>query len=283
MDSISCVLISLSTLISINAGQEPNLCLTMFIIMNTAFYLAHWSVYLTGKLEFNLIDVSEAQIACMLIFIITFCCGGPHFWDTSILSGKLYFPARFVIYFFMLFGSLNLFMAHLKKLNDGGIGPRGSTVASTSVLSPAKPLLVLSCLLIFYLTQLGDVIEDCTVVTCLIFGCCLAKLSNKIIIAHMSKTYLPTFDTIFIAPFIFIVKWLLNDHCQSARILVTNYQMLIFCLAFGVADLVLYLARLYLEIAAYFKIQIFRIKQAPVQEVENAEPEESSPIAENKV
>ncbi len=44
--------------------------LTVFLAMS-AFYTAHWQTYVTGTLKFGTIDVTEAQVAIVIVHFIS--------------------------------------------------------------------------------------------------------------------------------------------------------------------------------------------------------------------
>ena len=47
------------------------------------FYLAHWAAFVTGKMLFGLIDVTEAQLCIMGLFL-THTLLGPTFWEIEV-------------------------------------------------------------------------------------------------------------------------------------------------------------------------------------------------------
>ena len=47
------------------------------------FYLAHWAAFVTGKMLFGLIDVTEAQLCIMSLFLVHTLLG-PTFWEIEV-------------------------------------------------------------------------------------------------------------------------------------------------------------------------------------------------------
>ena len=47
------------------------------------FYLAHWAAFVTGKMLFGLIDVTEAQM-CIIGLFLTHTLLGPTFWEIEV-------------------------------------------------------------------------------------------------------------------------------------------------------------------------------------------------------
>ncbi|XP_017495062.1 PREDICTED: cholinephosphotransferase 1-like [Rhagoletis zephyria] len=103
----------------------------------------------------------------------------------------------------MAFTVLNecfIFSCVLKSILGGGCGKNGSTVAGTSILSPIIPiLLVFSFTLIIY-SKSTTVFVDHVALYLVAFGFVSAKITNKLVVAHMSKSEMTKMDTIFIGP-----------------------------------------------------------------------------------
>lgn len=259
MDSISCVLICVCNLIALNSGKEPVLCLIFFILTNTTFYIAHWSTYLVGKLQFGYFDVTEAQWLAILMFTGNFLLNGSYFWDYLIFG---VFPLRFIVYVSTLLFTCRIIKEHIERLILGGAGPNGSTISGTSVLSPLQPLLILYFLVMTIYQQNPAFFAENPVLVLLFFGCNFSKMSNNIIIAHMCKTELPAFDSCFYGLMVFSLKLVLNPYfpvISSSGSILSDYNCLILCLIYSIGNLLTYMYHIYNEIANYFKIDIFRI------------------------
>ena len=56
--------------------------LTVFLAMS-AFYAAHWQKYVTGTLKFGIVDVTEAEIAIVLVHVATGLFGGT-IWSLTV-------------------------------------------------------------------------------------------------------------------------------------------------------------------------------------------------------
>ena len=193
MDSISTSMVGVSMLIAVYGGKEPDLLLLFTILVSSAFYLAHWSTYITGKLQFSFIDVTEAQWVSIGLLLVSYFFG-PTIWDSKVFGP---FPLRYAIYLSLTFNFCTRLKEHLDRIIAGGVGPNGSTVAGTSVIGPAQPLLYLT--LLVALIHFGDtqLVRLHPVLFCLASSLCYSKIANKIIVAHMSKTDLEKSDSCY--------------------------------------------------------------------------------------
>ena len=208
MDSISTALVGISLMIAINAGHEPHLMLIFLVFISTAFYLAHWSTFITGKLEFSFIDVTEAQFMSIGMLLVSFIFG-PEIWDTFIPFSK--FPIRYVIYLSLLTNFCSRMKEHLDRVIAGGAGPNGSTVAGSSVLGPIQPLLFLYFLVLLIYIGDSSIMHNYPVAFGMTVMLCFSKVSNKLIVAHMSKTGMNNFDSIYFGLFMVLLNVYLKE------------------------------------------------------------------------
>lgn len=267
MDSISCALVGVSMMIMLNAGNEPDLILVFMILISSAFYLAHWGTYITGKLQFSYFDVTEAQLFSIGLLLVTFACG-QGFWDLLFIPGAS-FPLRYIIYLSLLLNFCFRLKTHLDIVIAGGAGRNGSTVADTSVIGPVQPLLFLTLLIV--LIHFGDIslIKEFPVLFSTTFALCYSKISNRLIVAHMSKTELEKTDSCFVA----MLAILLNIYFGS---FIQKRWMLILSLIYVIFDLLYYMTNVYKEIADHLDINVFTIPY------KKDEPEQSNATAKEK-
>ena len=84
-------------------------------------------------------------------------------------------------------------------------------------------------------------------------------MANKLIIAHMSKTAIKTFDITYFGLIFIVIFQIL----QKQGYLGSSYQLIhvIYLATFYVSvELVIYLTGVYKEIASHLGIEVFRIK-----------------------
>lgn len=250
MDSISVILVSNVTFICFGAGAEPGLMFIFCLICNIGYYISHWSAYITGKLQFAKFDVTEGQFFSMATYGFTYFYG-QEFWATELLWGV---KIRHVVFFTplaILF--CRLIRDHCRRIVIGGSGPNGSTVAETSVLSPITPLVLLSTLIIvIYCHKDSTLMGKYPILFTTTFGLCYAKISNKLILAHMSKSELEITDRSWCSLLLLILN-------QYFNYMIPELFLLWFSFVWIVADLAYYLTSVYTEIASYFNINILTI------------------------
>merc|ERR1719331_2554850 len=139
--------------------------------------------YITGKLEFGYFDVTEAQLSTIGIFLLTNRFG-QEIWSYPIL----YFPLR-VFAFYIPLAALfaNQLLVQYAKITAGGAGPNGSTIAGTSVLSPLSNILSILAICYVFIQSKSSLLNNHPVLFSLYFGVTFAKISNCLIVAHMTK------------------------------------------------------------------------------------------------
>ena len=123
--------------------------LTVFLAMS-AFYTAHWQTYVTGSLKFGTVDVTEAQVAIVMVHMATGLFGDS-IWALTVKfyilnfqnlqqlqinmpKNKLKIPVigfelRFLPFLCGLLGSVISICENIKIISGGGKGKHGSTIA----------------------------------------------------------------------------------------------------------------------------------------------------------
>ncbi|XP_066992925.2 choline/ethanolaminephosphotransferase 1 isoform X4 [Anabrus simplex] len=135
----------------------------------------------------------------------------------------------------------------------GGVGKNGSTVAGTSVLSPVIPFsLVVVPAFIIYRKSIEHVYENHPALYILAFGMVAAKVTNRLVVAHMSKNEMEYLDSALIGPAMLFLNQYFNFFIQE-------YIVLWLCLIWATFDLIRYSSQVCLEICEHLKIQLFRI------------------------
>ncbi|XP_017494982.1 PREDICTED: choline/ethanolaminephosphotransferase 1-like, partial [Rhagoletis zephyria] len=158
----------------------------------------------------------------------------------------------------MAFTVLNecfIFSCDLKSILGGGCGKNGSTVAGTSILSPIIPiLLVFSFTLIIYTKSTTNVFVDHVALYIITFGFVAAKITNKLVVAHMSKSEMSKIDTIFIGPLMLFFNQYFNFYFDE-------YLMLWLAFTYILIDFIYFSYSTCRQLADFLNIYILKINE----------------------
>lgn len=249
-DAVSTVFVAVGTCISCGIGYYPNWMFFCGFVGMFMFFCAQWQTYVSGTLRFGLVDVTEVQIAIIIMYLMS-AFGGVALWDTKLpfLGLKLFaFPIMGIIGGFLL-SSYNYFYVIL----NGGVGKNGSTVADTSVLTPGMHIgLILTLAFIIFKKSSSQLFELHPCLYILTFGMVIAKISNKLVVAHMTKSELYLPDTAFIGPGLLF----LNQYFNS---FIDEHIVLWIAMVLSLVDLTRYCTGVCLQIASHLRICVFSI------------------------
>ncbi|XP_058464935.1 cholinephosphotransferase 1 isoform X2 [Malaya genurostris] len=253
-DSISTVFVALSACISVQLGYYPRWMFFQCFCAMTLFYCAHWQTYVSGTLRFGKIDVTEAQCTIIGIHLIS-AVFGPSIWMTKIpLIGGSW---NYTVCTIFTLGYLQVFVTFCRTFRDGGIGKNGSTVAGTSVLSPIIPFLfVVVPAYVISQKSIDHIYENHPSLYIMAFGMITAKVTNRLVVAHMTKSEMEYLDWGLIGPLCLFLNQYFNSFLQE-------YYLLWFAMLWCSIDLVRYCGQVCLEICNYLKIDLFRIPYPP--------------------
>lgn len=253
-DSLSTLFVALATVIAVQLGQYPTVMFYQCIAGSVLFYTAHWQTYVTGTLQFGKFDVTEAQFTIMCIHIIS-ALFGSSIWSTVIPLGILQIELRMLLVLFTLGGAVTNILIYLISICwGGGVGKNGSTIAGTSIISPLSPIAsVILAAVIIYIKSPTNLYESNPCLYLLTFGLVIAKVTNKLVIAHMTKHEVKTLDTSLVGPGLLILNQYFNVYLSESFVL---WLALIWTLF----DLVLYSTKVCKEISSHLSINIFSIK-----------------------
>lgn len=219
----------------------------------TLFYCAHWQTYVSGTLRFGRIDVTEAQCTIIGIHMIS-AIFGPSIWMTKIFGQFELWSTMAVMT--ILCGGWSL-LEFFSVIRAGGVGKNGSTVAGTSVLSPIIPFLfVVVPAYVISQKSTDQIYENHPALYIMAFGMITAKVTNRLVVAHMTKSEMEYLDWGLIGPLCLF----LNQYFNS---FLPEYYVLWFCLLWCTVDLIRYCGQVCLEICDYLKIELFRIPYPP--------------------
>ncbi|XP_018790614.1 PREDICTED: cholinephosphotransferase 1 isoform X2 [Bactrocera latifrons] len=252
-DSISTVFVALSACISCQLGQYPNWLFFQCFCAIGLFYCAHWQTYVSGTLRFGKIDVTEAQFTIMAIHIIS-AVFGSDVWQARIplIGGRW----NYVILIGITLGYLANMINFSKMFVEGGSGKNGSSVAGTSVLSPSIPLtMVILPALIIAQKSPQNIFTEHASLYILAFGMVAAKVTNKLVIAHMTKAEMEYLDWSQLGPALLFFN-------QYFNCVVPEIWLLWFSLFWGTQDLIRYCSKVCLEICNHLHINLFTIPYA---------------------
>lgn len=249
-DSISTVVVAVACCCSMLLGKSPDLMFLMCMMSVMLFYFGHWVSYVTGTLQFGKIDVTEVQLGTMIVFMISGILG-PDFWDTEIPVVLLPMKTLPMVFVFGGFAMTTLRFANL--IVKGGCGPNGSSIAGTSVLSPFFNMAIVFVLaLIISKKSEMSLFENHPVLYLMFFGIVGGKATNRLVVAHMTRSELQILDTSLLGPTLLF----LNQYFNS---IVNEYFLLWICTIHATVDLLQYLTYTYRQIASHLGIAIFTI------------------------
>ncbi|XP_069760526.1 cholinephosphotransferase 1 isoform X2 [Narcine bancroftii] len=256
-DSFSTVVVGLGTCLAVRLGTDSDLMFFSCFIGLFLFYCAHWQTYVSGSLRFAKIDVTEVQFCIMLIFFLS-AIGGATLWDNEIpvLGMRMKLLPVFGIFVGAIYSCTNYFQV----IFTGGMGKNGSTIAGTSVLSPASHIgLVITLAVMIYKKSTTHLFEEHPCLYVLTFGCVASKITNKLVVAHMTRSKMKLQDTAFIGPGLLFF----NQYFDS---FINEYFVLWIAMIWSLCDLLTFCTAVCNQIASHLHIEIFRIpQQAPEQ------------------
>ncbi|XP_060934426.1 cholinephosphotransferase 1 [Limanda limanda] len=249
-DAVSTVFVAIGTCISCGIGRFPDWMFFCGFIGMFMFFCAHWQTYVSGTLRFGLVDVTEVQFSIMIMYVMS-AFGGVGLWQTTlpIIGVQLYvFPIVGIIG-----GALYSCYNYFYVILNGGVGKNGSTVADTSVLSPGLHIgLILTVAFMIFKMSSSRLFENHPCLYLLAFGMVIAKISNKLVVAHMTKSELHLADSAFIGPGLLF----LNQYFNS---FIDEYSVLWIATILSLLDLVRYCTGVCIQIASHLRIQVFSI------------------------
>uniref|UniRef100_A0A914VNL3 diacylglycerol cholinephosphotransferase n=1 Tax=Plectus sambesii TaxID=2011161 RepID=A0A914VNL3_9BILA len=251
-DSLAQVFVCMNVCLSMQLGDARFFVLLICAFAVMMFYCAHWSTYCTGTLRFAKFDVTEAQMSVISVLVATGLFG-PGFWSVHIFGIAM----KYIVITASMIMSVWQIGGYLQVIFYGGTGKNGSTVAGTSVIFPLFPLLaVVLPFIMIYSKSTSGAYDDNIVLYCVCFGFVAAKATNRLVIAHMSKSPLDLWDWIYLAP----IMMMLNqyyDYCVS------EYSLLCVATLFAGFNLLFYCYMICRQFCDFLHINCFTIPSPP--------------------
>lgn len=250
-DSLSTVFVVLGTCIAVQLGTHPDWMFFCCFAGMFMFYCAHWQTYVSGMLRFGIIDVTEVQIFIIIMHLLA-VIGGPDLWQSMI--PVLNIPVKLVPALCTVAGTIFSSINYFRVIFTGGVGKNGSTIAGTSVLSPMLHIgTVIILATMIYKKSAVQLFEKHPCLYILAFGFVSAKVTNKLVVAHMTKSEMHLHDTAFIGPALLFLDQYFNSF-------IDEYFVLWIALVLSLFDLIRYSVSVCNQIASHLHIEVFRIK-----------------------
>ncbi|XP_017772689.1 PREDICTED: choline/ethanolaminephosphotransferase 1 isoform X3 [Nicrophorus vespilloides] len=249
-DSVSTIFVALSACIAVQLGNYPEWMFFQCFCAMTLFYCAHWQTYVSGTLRFGKVDVTEAQYTIIGLHTVS-ALFGSNIWKTMLFNSPLELWCGIPIFTTIcgLWSLVNM----LKVIFTGGVGKNGSTVAGTSVLSPIIPFsTVLLPAFIIYKKSTEAVYENNPALYTMAFGFVAAKITNRLVVAHMTKSEMEYMDWSLLGP----AMLFLNQYFST---FIPEYFVLWLCMVYVTLDLLRYCYQICNEICLFLNIELFRI------------------------
>ncbi|XP_077994964.1 choline/ethanolaminephosphotransferase 1-like [Glandiceps talaboti] len=259
-DSISTVFVSIATGCAMQLGTHPGWFIYMCCIGIILFYCAHWQAYVSGTLRFGKFDVTEAQFIIIFIYMLS-AVTGPWFWSLSIPILGIEFKQMMVV--FSTMAAIAAGAAYFSVIFTGGIGKNGSTVAGTSVIAPGFHIGTVMLLeIMIMLKSPSHVYENHPCLYILTFGMVAAKVTNKLVVAHMTKSEMSYLDTAMIGPGLLFF----NQYFDTP---ISEYYLLWIALVISTLDLMRYGTLVCQQICNHLGIFCFDITKTNTNTADN--------------
>ncbi|GAB6033220.1 hypothetical protein CHUAL_012823 [Chamberlinius hualienensis] len=249
-DSISTVVVGIGACVSVQLGTNTDWMFFQVITAITLFYSAHWQTYVSGTLRFGKFDVTEAQFGVIALQLVS-ATFGTSVWSLQIPGFNL--ELKYIPAFVIFLGSVVGFFRNFVGIFTAGAGKNGSTVADTSILSPFIPIsLVIVPAFIIYRKSISNLYETYPCLYLIAFGLAMAKVTNRLVVAHMTKSEMDYLDPVLVGPGMLF----LNQYFNTA---INEHIILWLCLLWVIFDLIRYSTVVCNQICRHLNICLFVI------------------------
>ncbi|XP_067627819.1 cholinephosphotransferase 1 isoform X2 [Eurosta solidaginis] len=208
-----------------------------------------------------LVGITLGYLVNLINFSKMFIEGGIGKNGSSVALPIFGCEARVLSLYFIFIIYILIICRYAGVIMTEGCGKNGSSVAGTSVLSPSIPLtMVILPALIIAQKSPQNIFTEHSSLYILAFGMVAAKVTNKLVIAHMTKAEMEYLDWSQLGPaFLFFNQYF---NC-----VVPEIWLLWFTLIWAIQDLLRYCSKVCLEICNHLHIRLFKIsytgKNAP--------------------
>lgn len=157
---------------------------------------------------------------------------GPQAWHTRILGGV---QLWFIMATFSFCTAFLVLCNFVQTIRKGGVGKNGSTVAGTSIISPILPFLFVIIPAFVIAEKSGSQLyKNHPVLYLLTFGVLAAKISCRLVVAHMSKSEMNLLDSGLMGPTILFLNQYFNEFITEYYVLwiaffLCTYDMIGYC------------------------------------------------------
>ncbi|KAI0978896.1 hypothetical protein GJ496_004912 [Pomphorhynchus laevis] len=246
-DAITCVIIGLQALVVVQAGRDPWIMFTGYFTVIATYYCAHWQTYVTGRLRFGYLDVTEAQVSLIIVYITCFIWQN-NYWNFEIGSDEFSITLRSLFATLLICGCMRAIVDSITVISKGGVGIQGSSIANSSIISPLfQYLLILVIAYTISHKSNSHLFENYPILYLFTFGLVWCKYTDILIVM----------DSILIGPCMLLVNqylgYILPEH-------IVLYLSCVFCLF----DLLRYCVRICTEISQSLGIYCFSLKKREV-------------------
>ncbi|CAG2211019.1 CEPT1 [Mytilus edulis] len=253
-DSVSTVFVGLATVVALNMGKDLDWMMYELFAAIFLFYMAHWQTYVTGTLRFGQFDVTESQLMIIAVYLTNFIFGST-LWDLTIpIIGM---TLRKAVILFSILPQIVQFGSNFSVIMQGGSGKNKSTIAGTSTIFPVLPIvLVLALGVIISQKSETQIYENHPCFFLLCFGLVAAKITNKLVVAQMTKSEMNLFDTALLGPGMLFLN-------QYFNCILNEYLVLWLMFIYVTQDLIRYSSSVCQQICQFLGIYCFDITSSP--------------------
>ncbi|GAA6074508.1 choline/ethanolaminephosphotransferase 1b isoform X2 [Tachysurus ichikawai] len=192
----------------------------------------------------------------MVMYLLA-AVGGSAFWQA--LIPVLNIQMKIIPALCTFVGAVICCTNYFRVIFTGGVGKNGSTIAGTSVLSPVLHIgSVILLAMMIYKKSAIQLFEKHPCLYILAFGFVSAKITNKLVVAHMTKSEMHLHDVAFLGPGLLFLDQYFNSF-------IDEYVVLWIALVLSLFDLVRYCVSVCNQISSHLHIFIFKIKPVTAQ------------------
>jgi len=233
-------------------GNNASLAFISIITTMFSFFSAHWQYYCSGYLSFSSFDVTEVLTISIIGNLLT-AIFGQDMWNYQVLPHTKLNELIIMIVSVLIFQIM--FFKFYSIIKNKGIGPNGTTVAETSIISPIIPfgIMTLFYLSIFMKSRRKHDIMAKFFVYHLLFTVSLSKIIMRLVISTMSQSEYHFIDTEFIVPTILFLN-------QYFGYLIPEHLYVIYGgLFLSLADFIVYFTRVTVCVAKNLNINVILV------------------------